>query len=125
MSNNQLICIVDDDHSMLRMLTRAMSAAGFEVATFGSSEALLNSGQITEASCVILDIDLPGISGLDLQQKFNQRGRDVPIIVISGQATEKTRRRALQQGAFAFLDKPFNLESLLAAIRSAASLTPA
>jgi len=110
---------------MLRMLIRVTSSAGFEVATFGSAEALLNSGQITEASCVILDIDLPGISGLDLQQKFNQRGRDVPIIVISGQATEITRRRALQQGAFAFLDKPFNLESLLAAIRSAASLTPA
>src|SRR5215470_15995134 len=73
MSPNQLICVVDDDHSMLRMLTRSMSAAGFDVASFGSAEALLNSGQISEASCVILDIDLPGISGLDLQHKFNKR----------------------------------------------------
>jgi len=110
---------------MLRMLTRGMSAAGFDVASFASAEALVNSGQITEASCVILDIDLPGISGLDLQQKFNERGRDVPIIVISGQATEKTRQRVLQQGAVAFFDKPFNLESLLAAVNSAASPTPA
>ncbi|HJZ79972.1 MAG TPA: response regulator [Pyrinomonadaceae bacterium] len=123
MSPNHLICVVDDDPSMLRMLTRSMSAAGFEVAPFSSAEALLISGQISRAACLILDVDLPGLSGLELQQRLNLTGRNVPIIFISGQATEKKRHRALLDGAVAFLDKPFNISALLDAVRSISVLT--
>ena len=119
MQKNQLICGEDDDASMLRMLTRSMSAAGFQVAPFGSAEGLLISGQMSKAACIILDMDLPGLSGLELQQRLKLTGRDVPIIFISGQATEKKRHRALMDGAIAFFDKPFDINALLTAVRSA------
>jgi len=118
MSRNQLICVVDDDPSMLRMLTRTMSASGFEVAPFSSAEDLLSSGRISESACLILDVDLPGISGLELQEKLNLDGPPVPVILISGQATGATRQRALRDGAIAFFNKPFNIDNLLAAVRS-------
>ena len=118
MSRNHLICVVDDDRSMLRMLTRAINAAGCDVASFGSAEEFLNSGRIGEFACLILDVDLPGISGLELQTQLNRVGQNLPVIFISGEATQKTRQRALSEGALAFFDKPFNIQSLLATVRS-------
>ena len=125
MLRNQRICVVDDDRSMLRMLARTLAAKGFEVNLFSSAEELLSSGRISGSVCLILDVDLPGISGLELQQKLNSEGEHVPVILISGEATEQTRQRALSQGAVAFFDKPFDIDSLLAAVNSAQSLTPA
>ena len=118
MSRNHLICIVDDDPSMLRMLTRTVAASGFEVASFSSAEDLLDSGRISESTCLILDVDLPGISGLELQEKLNMDGEPVPLILISGQTTEATRQRALRDGAIAFFNEPFNISALVAALRS-------
>ena len=118
MSTGHLICVVDDDSSMLRMLTRAIKAAGCDVASYGSGEDFLNCGRINEFACLILDVDLPGISGLELQAQLNRTGQNLPVIFISGEATQKTRQRALSAGARAFFDKPFNMQSLLAAVRS-------
>lgn len=123
MSSNHLICVVDDDRSILRMLARTFAATGFEMAPFSSAEELLNSGRICESFCLILDVDLPGISGLELQQELKRAGDDVPVIFISGKTTEKTRERALREGAVAFFDKPFNIDSLLSAVRSVEPLT--
>jgi len=103
---------------MLRILTRAIKAAGCDVASFGSAEEFLNSGRIGEFACLILDVDLPGISGLELQTQLNRVGQNLPVIFISGEATQKTRQRALSEGALAFFDKPFNIQSLLATVRS-------
>jgi len=103
---------------MLRMLTRTVAASGFEVASFSSAEDLLDSGRISESTCLILDVDLPGISGLELQEKLNMDGEPVPLILISGQTTEATRQRALRDGAIAFFNEPFNISALVAALRS-------
>src|SRR5262249_17635873 len=107
---------------MLRMLTRSLAGIGLDVASFGSAEELLDSGRIVDTDCLILDVDLPGISGLELQQQLSRAGHSVPVIVISGEATERTRQRALNQGAVAFFDKPFKIDSFLAAVRSVESL---
>jgi len=122
LATNQLICVVDDDRSILRMLSRTIGASGLDVALFSSAEEFLNSGRIRESACLILDVDLPGISGLDLQEHLNRAGENVPVIFISGEATEKTRQRALREGAVAFFDKPFDIKSLLAAVRSVDSV---
>jgi len=111
---NQLISVVDDDPSMSRMLCRAIKAAGLSVDAFGSAEEFLNSDASRASVCLILDMNLPGMSGLELQQRLNASRLEVPIIFMSAQADETTRLRALKAGAVGFLRKPFSIESLLA-----------
>lgn len=111
---NQLISVVDDDPSMSRMLCRAIKAAGLSVDAFGSAEEFLDSDASRASVCLILDMNLPGMSGLELQQRLNASRLEVPIIFMSAQADETTRLRALKAGAVGFLRKPFSIESLLA-----------
>jgi FixJ family two-component response regulator len=118
MKARNLICIVDDDASMSRMLTRMISSLKFEVAAFTSAEELLESGRIREASCLILDVNLPGMSGIELQQRLNSDPERVPIIFISGGSDEPIRESAMAKGAAAFFKKPFRIDSLLGAIQS-------
>ena len=111
---NPLISVVDDDPSMSRMLCRAIKAAGLSVDAFGSAEEFLDSDASRASVCLILDMNLPGMSGLELQQRLNASRLEVPIIFMSAQADETTRLRALKAGAVGFLRKPFSIESLLA-----------
>ena len=120
---NSLISVVDDDRSMGRMLARIIGAAGLQVVVFTSAEDFLNSERLHDSACLVLDVDLPGMSGLKLQQELNESGHDIPIIFISGQATEQTRERALKAGALGFFDKPFSIDLLLSTIQSAGVLT--
>jgi len=115
---NQLISVVDDDPSMSRMLCRAIKAAGLKVDAFGSAEEFLDSEASRTSVCLILDMNLPGMSGLELQQLLNASRLEVPIIFMSAQGDEATQRRALKAGAIGFLRKPFSIESLLATLRS-------
>lgn len=115
---NQLISVVDDDPSMSRMLCRAIKAAGLSVDAFASAEEFLDSKASRKSACLILDVNLPGMSGLELQRLLNGSGLEVPIIFMSAQADEATQLRALEAGAFGFLRKPFSIESLLATLRS-------
>jgi len=115
---NQLISVVDDDPSMSRMLCRAIKAAGLRVDAFGSAEEFLDSEASQKSVCLILDMHLPGMSGLELQQLLNASSLEVPIIFMSAQGDEATQRRALKAGAIGFLRKPFSIESLLATLRS-------
>ena len=115
---NHLISVVDDDQSMSRMLCRAIKAAGLSVDAFGSAEEFLNSEASRGSACLILDMNLPGMSGLELQQFLNASRLEVPIIFMSAQADDATQRRALKAGAVGFLHKPFSIESLLATLRS-------
>jgi FixJ family two-component response regulator len=115
---NPLISVVDDDPSMSRMLCRAIKAAGLSVDAFGSAEEFLDSDASRASVCLILDMNLPGMSGLELQQRLNASRRAVPIIFMSAQADEATRSRAFKAGAIGFLPKPFSLDSLLTALRS-------
>ena len=115
---SNLISVVDDDPSMSRMLCRAIKAAGLSVDAFSSAEEFLDSEASRTSVCLLLDMNLPGMSGLELQQLLNASRLEVPIIFMSAQADEATQRRALNAGAAAFLRKPFSIESLLATLRS-------
>src|SRR5204862_7173712 len=111
-----LISVVDDDQSMSRMVQRVITAAGLEVASFGSAEEFLDSEAPSASACLILDMNLPGMSGADLQQHLHDSGREMPIIFISAQADETARGRALKAGAAGFFNKPFSIEPLLATV---------
>lgn len=116
-----LITVIDDDNSICRMLSRIISSAGLNVEAFNSAEEFLASGRLNDSSCLILDVDLPGMSGIDLQRQLNDSGSDVPIIFISGKQVGSTRDHALSEGAVGFFHKPFSMETLLTAIRTAAN----
>ena len=123
MEPNNLISVIDDDRSITRMLTRVLSSAGFEVAVFHSAEEFLAAYAMLEPRCLVLDVDLPGMSGLDLQWRLKESGQDVPILLISGHATEQTRQQALRTGAIGLLSKPFNIDDLLNAVRAVEPVT--
>lgn len=118
-----LITVVDDDHSMSRMLGRVITAAGFDVLCFSSAEEFLESERAKGSACLILDYNLPGITGADLQRKLVEEGKEVPIVFISADADDFTQKRVLNAGAVAFFAKPFRIDSLLAQVRSLASVS--
>ena len=113
-----MIAVIDDDQSMARMLSRVIKAEGFGVERFCSAEEFLSSGSLRQFDCLILDMNLPGMSGIDLQRQLNDSGVEIPIVFISGQAEEATRQYALAAGAAGFFSKPFSIDSLLTSIRS-------
>ena len=117
-TSSTIISVVDDDQSMSRMLSRVLTSAGFTVKSFTSAEEFLDSRGFTDSACLILDMNLPGMSGDELQWILNGRGFDLPIIFISADADEAIQKRVLDSGAVAFLDKPFNIDILLDKIRS-------
>jgi FixJ family two-component response regulator len=113
------IFVIDDDESVRRALRRQLMSAGLNVETFATAEEFLQVDTPPEPAGLILDVNLPGLSGLDLQERLACEGRTVPIIFITAYADESTRNRALQTGAVAFLEKPFQEETLLCAIKRA------
>jgi len=118
----QLICVVDDDPSISRMLSRVITTLDFDVEEFTSAEEFLQSGRIRDAACLILDVDLPGMSGIELQQKLSDDPQAVPVILISGRTDEPARERASGKGAAAFFKKPFRIDSILRTIQAFTSL---
>lgn len=119
MENQAVIYIVDDDVSVLRSLKRLVKSAGFAVETFTSAENFLQTGHRREKGCLILDIQLPGINGLDLQEKLAAAHCKIPIIFITAQADTASHARALAAGAVAFFSKPVDTQVLLDAINAA------
>jgi FixJ family two-component response regulator len=111
--------VVDDDRSVRDALENLISSVGFEVKLFASAEEFLDSDAALQADCAILDVRLPGISGIDLQQRLAADGQSIPIIIITAQGDDKTRDEAVAAGAIAFLKKPVKEEVLLAALESA------
>jgi FixJ family two-component response regulator len=111
------IIVVDDDVSMSQAIERLLAAAGLKSHTFGSAEALLASGEAADAALLILDIQLPGISGLELHRQLIAAGISPPVIFITAQDRPETRRMAIHSGASAYLTKPFNGSELIGAIR--------
>jgi len=92
---------------------------GFVARAFSSGQAFLSSDYVDETRCLILDVAMPGMSGLDLQQELKRRGLAIPIIFITGQKDEETRKQAFRQGAAKFLYKPFSDSALLEAVNAA------
>src|SRR5271154_5639358 len=116
---SKLVAIVDDDELMRSAVGGLLKAVGLPAQEFASAEEFLNSGQQHQAGCLIADIRMPGISGLELQAKLNADRCRIPIIFITAHGDEKMRLQALRAGAVEFLAKPFDDEALLVSIRSA------
>ena len=114
-----LIAIVDDDGATRDSLSSLIRSAHYRAALFDSAEVFLRAGGILDTDCLLLDVSLPGLSGLELQRSLGGRQCAVPIIIITGHVDEATWTRALGQGAVAVLAKPFNDDLLLGAIRAA------
>lgn len=114
-----LISVVDDDESVRRTTTLLIESFGFRAATFESAETFLRSGHLHDTSCLIVDVQMPGMNGLQLQSHLAAAGCGIPIIFITAYESDDSRRRAMQAGAAAFLGKPFSDEQLLQTIRSA------
>jgi FixJ family two-component response regulator len=115
---SSLIVIVDDDESMRSALQGLMKEAGFQAITFASAEEFLNSGEQKGTACLIADIRMPGMSGLDLQSKLNRDRIRIPIIFITALGDEKLRMQALRAGAVEFLSKPLDDDALLDIVRA-------
>jgi FixJ family two-component response regulator len=115
----KLVAIVDDDDLMRNALQGLLKAVGLPARAFGSAEEFLNSGQQHEIACLIADIRMPGISGLELQAKLNAEHCRIPTIFITAHGDEKMRMQALRAGAVEFMAKPFDDEVLLESVRAA------
>lgn len=118
-AQRSLISVVDDDEAVRRTTTFLIESFGFRAAAFDSAESLLRSGQLHNISCLILDVQMPGMNGLELQSELAAAGYGIPIIFITSYDDKESRGRAMQAGAVAFLGKPFSDEQLLQTVRSA------
>jgi FixJ family two-component response regulator len=118
-TDNKLVAIVDDDDSVRGTLKELLRAAGFISRTFESAEDFLESGDQQETACLITDIRMPGMSGLELQARLNAEKCRIPTIFITAHGDEEMRFRALRAGAVEFLSKPFDDEVLVESVRAA------
>jgi len=118
-NTTKMIAIVDDDHSIRSALQGLLESAELPARSFASAEEFLESGQRHQIACLITDIRMPGMSGLELQAKLNSERCKIPIIFITAHGDEKLRMQALRAGAVEFMAKPFDDEALLESVRVA------
>ena len=116
---NLLISIVDDDEGFRKAIANLLNAGGFAVERFSSAEEFLESRRVNETGCLILDLQMHGMSGLELQSHLVMENRRIPIIFITARGNAEAREEAMRAGAIDFLPKPFNEEALLRAIHKA------
>jgi FixJ family two-component response regulator len=108
--------LVDDDEALRRALTRLLTSCGFRVRAYASAEEFLAAREPGQAGCLLLDLRMPGRSGLDLQGELERGGSPLPVVFLTGHADAHVRRVAAEQGAVAFLEKPAREPELLAAL---------
>ena len=113
------IAVVDDDESVRESLPDLLRACGYAVTVFSSAEEFLASSFVGKTDCLILDVAMPGMSGLELQEELLRRQHSIPIVFITGTGDERIRVGALEAGAVDFLFKPFSESALLNAVTSA------
>jgi FixJ family two-component response regulator len=114
-----LVSVVDDDESVRRSTSLLVQSFGYRAAVFASAEGFLRSERLRDTSCLILDVHMPDMNGLQLQSHLTAEGYGIPIIFITAYDDQECYRRAMQAGAVAFLRKPFSDEYLLQTMRSA------
>ena len=114
-----LVSVVDDDESVRDSLPDLLKELGFEARAFASGDEFLSSDCVSGTRCLILDVAMPGMTGLDVQRELGLRGRKIPIIFITALKNEAVRTKAFKQGAAGFLLKPFSDTALLSAIEAA------
>jgi len=112
-TDGPLVAIVDDDELFRRSIERLVRSAGFTVEAFGSAEDFLERGDMDRTACAILDMKLPGMSGLDLQQRLIAKATPIPVVFVSAHDEAMMQASALRAGAVAFLKKPFDNSTLL------------
>jgi FixJ family two-component response regulator len=118
-TKERLVAVIEDDDSYRNAVRRLLTSAGFSVQSFASAEEFLSSDQQRHTGCLIADVRMPGMSGLDLQSKLNSEHCPIPTIFITAHGDEKMRLQAMRGGAVKFLAKPFDGETLLGAVRVA------
>jgi FixJ family two-component response regulator len=121
LSKVPVIAIVDDDDSFRRATMSFIRSLGYAVLQFASAEAFLKSNQLRDADCLISDVQMPGVNGVELQGKLIDEGHRLPIIFVTAFPEMKSRARALAAGAICFLGKPFNDEVLITCLNEALS----
>ncbi|MGA8657521.1 MAG: response regulator [Chthoniobacterales bacterium] len=114
-----LISIVDDDRSVVEAMISLIQSVGYRAKGFRSAEDFLKSRQLLNTTCLILDMRMPSVGGLELQRRLAARNYRIPIIFVTSYDSDDVRTQALQAGAVGFLRKPFSQESLFQAVRSA------
>ena len=117
--DSSFVSIVDDDELMRGALQGLLKEAGLPARAFPSAEEFLNSAALNRSSCLIVDVRLPGMSGLELQARLREEQTEIPIIFITAHGDERMRTQALRAGAADFLSKPFDDEVLLRSVRAA------
>ena len=113
MSEEPLVAIVDDDASVRCSAGRLIRSVGYRAETFGSAQEFLDSGRAASTACLILDVRMPGMDGLELQRRLAGIDPPIPVVFITARASDEEERRALQAGAVAFLRKPVGKDALL------------
>jgi two-component system response regulator FixJ len=116
-----VVFVIDDDESVCRSLRRLMKSVGLNVRTFTSAEDFLNQGYQNVPGCLVLDVKMPGMSGLELQKRLVDFGSKMPIIFMSAHEDVSTREQGLRTGAIVFLQKPFEDQVLIEMVNSALS----
>jgi two-component system response regulator FixJ len=119
MATERTVYVLDDDAAVLRSLERLLSSATFEPVTFDRPEAFLAAAKTFKSGCVLLDVRLPGMSGLDVQAQLLKMRTDLAIVVVTGQGDIQTAVRAMKAGAADFLEKPYGDDALLGSIEAA------
>jgi two-component system response regulator FixJ len=118
-----LIAIVDDDEPLREALGSVLKAAGFSIDTFASAEEFLASPNRAEIACLILDVRLPGMSGIELQRRMSESGDATPIIFVTAHGDVSLRDSVIRSGAVGFLNKPVRSDALLKQIHAALAMT--
>ena len=118
-TNHSLVVVVDDDLSVRESLPDLLSEFGFAVQAFASAEEFLASDCVDQTRCLLLDIAMPGMTGLDLQRELTLRRQEIPIVFITALGDETVRLRMREQGAVECLSKPFSDAALLGAVNAA------
>ncbi len=118
MSGGRLVSIVDDDESVRQAIHGLLRSVALPVVAFASAEDFLRSDHLESTGCLILDLRMPGMDGLELYKRLAREGRRIPIIILTAHGDDAARASALEAGAVAFLRKPADPEALLAAVES-------
>lgn len=117
--NGRVVSIVDDDASLRRSVRNLLTSVGFRVETFASAEEFLRSIHRENIGCLVLDMRMAGMSGLDLLKHLAAAGSPIPVVILTAHGDDETRERSRHAGAVAFLNKPFQGDALLDAVRTA------
>jgi FixJ family two-component response regulator len=124
MSVPLLVSVVDDDESVRESLPDLLIVRGFAAQAFAAAEEFLASTAVADTRCLILDVAMPGMTGLDLKEELGRRGQSIPIVFITGYSAATLRPRLLAKGAVACLAKPFSETEIIDAVTAALILTP-